>query len=175
MGAIGVTSPNTSHWSNQVVQPIYTRTRLAQSSDLELIPNTDCPGRLIPEMPQASPSDIGHKELTSLLRPHSPSQICTPHLLVILTEPACHHNSFWGSRCDSNHAPTISLKPGILSRRFRLFLWHTTHFTTRHISSLPMAIKSMFRQFRFYCLQFITFRLISAKTNLSRLPTQKIL
>ena len=36
-------------------------------------------------------------------------QICTPHLLIILTKPACHHNSFWGSRCDSNQAHTISL------------------------------------------------------------------
>ena len=36
-----------------------------------------------------------------------------PHLLIILTEPAWHHSSFWGSRCDSNHTPTISLKPYI--------------------------------------------------------------
>ena len=38
--------------------PAYTRTRLSQSSDLELLANTDCPGRLIPEMPQASSSDM---------------------------------------------------------------------------------------------------------------------
>ena len=57
--------------------PAYMWTRLVQSSDLESIANTDCPGRLIPEMPQASPSDIDHKELTRLPHPHSPSQICT--------------------------------------------------------------------------------------------------
>ena len=38
--------------------PAYTLTRLAQSSDPELLANTDCPSRLIPEMPQASPSDM---------------------------------------------------------------------------------------------------------------------
>ena len=32
------------------------------------------------------------------------------HLLIILTEPAWHHNGLWGSRCNSNHTPTISLK-----------------------------------------------------------------
>ena len=36
-----------------------------------------------------------------------------PHQLIILTEPAWHHSSFWGSRCDSNHTPAISLKPCI--------------------------------------------------------------
>ena len=46
----------------QVSSLPYTRTRLAQSSDLESIANTDCPGRLIPKMPQASPSNVGHKE-----------------------------------------------------------------------------------------------------------------
>ena len=34
-----------------------------------------------------------------------------PHPLIILTEPACHHNSFWRSRCDRNQAHNISLKP----------------------------------------------------------------
>ena len=33
------------------------------------------------------------------------------HLLTVLIQHACHHNSFWGSRCVSSHAPTISLKP----------------------------------------------------------------
>ena len=62
------------------------------------------------------------KRLPPLLRSHGLGQICTPHLLIILTRHACHHNSFWESRCDSNHAPTISLKPRTLSRRFRQFL-----------------------------------------------------
>ena len=92
--------------------PAYTRTCLAQSSDLESIANTDCPGSLIPKMSQASPSDIGRKEPTPFHRPRSPGQICTPPS-TNNTEPGCHHNSFWGSRCDSNHAPTISLRPCI--------------------------------------------------------------
>ena len=63
----------------------------------------------------------------SLLRSYNPGshslgQICTPHLLIILTKLGCHPNRFWGSRCDSNHAPTISLKPRPPSRRFRHFL-----------------------------------------------------
>ena len=49
--------------------------------------------------------------------------ICTPHLLIIVTKPACHHNSFWGSRCDNNHALAISLKPHTFSRRFRQFFF----------------------------------------------------
>ena len=30
--------------------------------------------------------------------------------LTVLTKHACQLSSFWGSRCDSSHAPTISLK-----------------------------------------------------------------
>ena len=56
-----------------------------------------------------------------LLRSHGLGQICTSHLLIILTKPACHHNRFWGSRRDSNHVFTVSLKPRTLSRRFRQF------------------------------------------------------
>ena len=63
----------------------------------------------------------GHKELTPLFRYHSLGQICTAHLLIILTKPACFHNSFWGGRYDNNHATTISLEPRTLSRRFRHF------------------------------------------------------
>ena len=43
--------------------PAYTRTSLAQSSDLELIANTDCPSRLILEMLQASTSDMSTRSL----------------------------------------------------------------------------------------------------------------
>ena len=41
---------------------------------------------------------------------HRKGQICTHLPTNILTEHACQHNSFWGSRCDSSHAPTLSLK-----------------------------------------------------------------
>ena len=55
------------------------------------------------------------------VRPHSTGQTCRHHPLTILTKPAWHHNSYLGSRCDSNHAPTISLKPCTFSRQFRQF------------------------------------------------------
>ena len=92
----------------------YMRTRLAQSLDLEL----KSQHRLL----QASPSDMA----TPLLHSHGLGQICTPNLLInLLIKPACHHNSFWGSRCDSKQAPTISLKPCIISQRFRLIPFDT--------------------------------------------------
>ena len=36
--------------------------------------------------------------------------VLEPLLTNILIEHACQHNSFWGSRCDSSHASTLSLK-----------------------------------------------------------------
>ena len=71
---------------------------------------------------------------------HGLGQICTPHLLIILTKPACHHNSFWESRCDSNHAPTISLKPVLFHGDFGNSFWHTTHFSSKHTASLLVTI-----------------------------------
>ena len=81
---------------------------------------------------QASPSDTATRSLPPLLSSHSQGQICTPHLLIILTKHACHHNSFWGSRCDNNHASTISLKPRTPSKRFR-------HFFSAYDTSLIKA------------------------------------
>ena len=86
--------------------PGYTRTRLAQSLDLEL----KCQHRLILEIPQASPSDTATGSLPLYFAHIVWVKFAHPtHLLTILIMYACHHNSFWGSRCDSNHAPTISL------------------------------------------------------------------
>ena len=42
---------------------------------------------------------------------HTQVKFVLTHLLTVLIKHACHHNSFWGSRCVSSHAPTISLKP----------------------------------------------------------------
>ena len=75
---------------------------------LRIKANTDCPGSLILEMSQASPSDMATMSLSPLLCSQGLGQICTPHLLIILTKPACHHNIFWGSRCDSNQVHTVS-------------------------------------------------------------------
>ena len=55
--------PNACHCLKQVVRPI--RGHDWYSSDLELLANTDCPGRLISEMPQASPSDMAAGSPTS--------------------------------------------------------------------------------------------------------------
>ena len=78
----------------------------------------------------------GHKELTPLPRSHGQGQICTPHLLTILTKHSCHHNSFWESRCDSNHGPTISLKPVRFHGDFGIPFRHMTQVLSRHTSSL---------------------------------------
>ena len=58
----------------------------------------------------------------------------------IKTEHVCHHSSFWGSRCDRNHPPTISLKLvhfhgdfGILFRLMAQVLSkHTLSLTSDH-------------------------------------------
>ena len=99
-----------------------------------------------------------------------------PHLLIILTKHACHHNSFWRSRCDSNHAPTISLKLVHFHGDFGISFRLMTQVLSRHTSSLtsdhPHDISSYFDHI-FY--KIFTFRPIPAKTNLSRLATQNIL
>ena len=100
-------------------------------------------------MPQASPSNTATRSL-----PHYFAHIVTvkfaPTLLpTILTEHVCHHNSFWESRCDSNHAPTIS-KTSTLSRRFR----HTfsAYVLSRRTSSLTSDHPRYFELFRPYFL-----------------------
>ena len=93
-----------------------------------------------------------------------PVKLGHTHLLNIPTEHVCHHNSFWGSGCDSNHAPTFSLKPCILfhgdfGRSFRHISlpWRTPSF--------PMTINHTFPQYFFqnsphfgYFLQKQTFQ-----------------
>ena len=73
--------------------------------------------------------------------------------LTILTEHACHHNSFWGSRCDSNHVPTISLKPVHFHDYFGIPFRHTTQVLSRHTSSLASDNPRYFELFRPYFLQ----------------------
>ena len=62
---------------------------------------------------------------------HSQVKSVLTHLLTVLIQHACHRNHFWGSRCVSSHAPTISPKPVFL-RRFR-------HIFFGINSSLPRA------------------------------------
>ena len=94
------------------------------------------------------------------------------HLLIMITEPACHHNSFSGSRCDSNHAPTISLKPYCFRSHFGYSLAHDTFHHTVYL------ITSNGHQVHFSAISAIfspnsSFRLIPAETSLSRLSAQK--
>ena len=81
-------------------------------------------------------------ELTETLLPSQGlGQICTPHLPIILTKPASHHNSFRGSRCDSNQARTISLKPCFISWRFRLTSFDTQHISSHRFFSLLLMVR----------------------------------
>ena len=129
-------------------------------------------------MPQASPSDFGHKELTPSLRPYSPGQICTPpftnntklSLLAITT-------AFGGSRCDSNHAPRpctyhflkiLKLFPGDFSYSFdrrQISTDSVSHHLYLPSSPFSDNLSHIFSK-------FITVRLILAETNLSRPSTQ---
>ena len=93
-------------------------------------------------------------------------------LLTILTKHACHHNSFWGSRCDSSHAPTISLKLIHFNVDFGNSFRHTTQVLSRHTSSLTSDHPQYFELFRPISYKIFTFRLIPTKRNLSRLATQ---
>ena len=61
-------------------------------------------------MPQASHSDMATRSLPHYFTHIVKVKFVLTHSLTLLTEHACHHTSFWGSKCDSNHAPTISLK-----------------------------------------------------------------
>ena len=94
------------------------------------------------------------------------------HLLTILTKHACHHNSFWGSRCDSNHPPTISLKTVHFHGDFGIPFRHMTQVLSRHTSSLTGNYPRYFELFRHISYKIFTFRQILTKTNLSRLATK---
>ena len=91
-------------------------------------------------------------ELTPLLRSHSQGQICTHHLLIILTKHVCHHNNFWGSRCDSNHMPTISLKLVHFHGDFGISFPLMTQVLSKHTLSLISDHPRYFEPFRPYFL-----------------------
>ena len=73
-----------------------------------------------------------------------------PHPLIILTKHACHHSSFWGSRCNSNHAPTISLKLLHFHGDFGISFQLMTQVLSRHTSSLTFDHPRCFESFRPY-------------------------
>ena len=97
------------------------------------------------------------------------------HLLIIPTEPACRHNSFWGNRCDSNHAHLVFLKTlcyftansAIISTHNTFYLM--TYFIIFNGQQVHSPVFSVI-----IFSKSITFWLIPAETNLSRLSTQKL-
>ena len=95
----------------------------------------------------------GAYPITSLTQSKPNLHIPPNHLLTLLTEHACHHNSFCGSRCDSNHAPTISLKPVHVHGDFGIPFRQTTQVLSRHTSSLTSDHPCYFDLFRPYFLQ----------------------
>ena len=78
---------------------------------MKLKATTDCPGNLTSEMCKASPSDTASGSSLPYFAHTVKVKFVLTHLLTVLTKHACLHNSFWGSRCVSSHASTISLKP----------------------------------------------------------------
>ena len=105
-------------------------------------------------MPQVSPSDTATKSLPLYVADIVWVKFAHPtNLLTTLTKHACHYNSFWGSSCDSNHAPTISLKPIPFHGDFGNSFRHVTQVLSRHTSSLTSDHPRYFELFRPYFLQ----------------------
>ena len=98
---------------------LYADTFWHNLQTLKLKATTDCLGSLTSEILTASPSDMATRSSLHYFAHIVKVKFVLTHLLTILTKHACQHNSFWGSRCDSSHAPTISLKPEYFSWRFR--------------------------------------------------------
>ena len=103
-------------------------------------------------MPQASPSDIATRSLPHYFAHIVKVKSAHPRLLIILTKHACHHNRFWGSRCDSNHACTISLKLVHFHADFDILVRLMTQVLSRHSSSLTSDDPRYFEPFRPYFL-----------------------
>ena len=123
---------------------------MAQSSDLELKRQY----RLSQQFDsRASPSDLATRSLPPYFAHIVKVKFAHPHLLIILTKHASHHNCFWGSRCDSNYAPTISLKLvhfyGDFGISFRLMIQVLSRYTSSLTSDHPRYCEP----FRPYFLQ----------------------
>ena len=127
-------------------------------------------------MSQTSPSDMATRSLPPYFTHIVKFKFAHPHPLIILTKHICHHNSFWGSRCDSNHAPTISLKLVHFHGDFGIPFLLMTHVLSKHTSSLYTSdYPRYFESFRPYFHEIFLFRSIPTKTILSRLATQNTL
>ena len=114
---------NACHCLKQAVQPIRGHV-LAQSTDYEIKATIDCPGNLTSEMHIASSSDTASGSSLHYFAHIVKVKFVLIHLLTVLTKHACQHNNFWGSRCVSSHAPTISLKPVLFTAISALIFRH---------------------------------------------------
>ena len=105
---------------------------------MKLKATTDCPGNLTSELCKASPSDTASGSSPPYFTHIVKVKLVLTHLITVLTKHACQHNSFWGSRCVSSHAPTISLKPVLFTAISALFFGIDTslfraHFITSYL------------------------------------------
>ena len=126
-------------------------------------------------MPQASTSDMATRSIPPYFAQIVKVKFAHPHLLIILAKHACHYNSFWGSRCDSDHARIISLKLVHFHGNFGIPFRLMTQVLSRHSSSLTSDHPRYFELFRPYFLLNLLISANPTKTNLSRLATQNIL
>ena len=103
-------------------------------------------------MPQTFPSKVKYSKVPPYFAHIVKIKFAHPHLLIIPTKNACHPNSFWGSRCDSNHASIISLKLVHFHGNFGISFRLTIQVLSRHISSLTSDHPRYFEPFRPYFL-----------------------
>ena len=93
-----------------------------------------------------------------LLHSHSLGQICTSHQPTKNTNKAClppqpRPQQLWGSSCDSNHKPTISVKFIHFHGDFGNFFRHMIQVLSRHTSSPTRDHPRYFKLCRPYFLQ----------------------
>ena len=127
--------PKACHCLKQAVRPIRGHV-LVQSMDYEIKSHYSCPGNLTSEMHKASPSDTDSGSSLHHFAHIVKVKFVLTHLLTVLTKHACQHNSFWGSRCVSSHAPTISLKTSTFHGNFGTYFSASTPVFSEHTSSL---------------------------------------
>ena len=125
--------PKACHYLKQAFRPIRGHV-LAQSTDYEIKATIDCPSNLTSEMYIESLSDTASGSSLLYFADIVKVKFVLTHLLTVLTKHACQHNSFWGSRCVSSHAPTISLKPVLFTAISALIFrhWHQSSQSTLH-------------------------------------------
>ena len=109
---------------------------LAQSTDFEIKATIDCPGNLTSEMHIESLSDTASGSSLHYFTHIVKVKFVLIHLLTVLTEHACQHNSFWGSRCVSSHAPNYFSKTSTFHGDFGTYFSAFTPIFSEHTSSL---------------------------------------